>query len=157
MDVQDYYRQVLENDWHEDSEAWAEEELLRLMEVWLEGDQAAAQSESHYVKEVQKRIPGRYIVMLQSSANEHVLDKTIALLQHAHTESEGRIRAEHISPIRSLALGFTATLNNKTVQLVSCLLYVNTSCGKMSVLIYYLPKTSCSGISYHLFHSSYSR
>ena len=126
VNVQEYYRQVLEEqDW---SDAQAEEELARLMQPWndLQGPyggyranvQNNEQSED-VMREVQKPIPGRYIVMLDSSADDSTLDKTIAILQHAHAESEGRIRADHITAMRSLGVGFTATMNSKTVELVS--------------------------------------
>ena len=113
IDVQEYYRQVLGSNWGEDSEARVEEYLIQ-----PQGNQAKVHKQSHVMKILQKPIPGRYIVMLESSANEHVLDKTITLCQNLHTKSEGRIRAEHITPIRSLT-GFTATMNNKAVELVS--------------------------------------
>jgi serine protease len=79
---------------------------------------ADAQNKDVYVKEMQKQIPGRYIVMLDSSADGPMLDKTIAILQQAHRESEGRIRADHITPMRNLGVGFTATMNSKTVELM---------------------------------------
>ena len=112
VDVQEYYRQALANDW--DS---AEEELARLMQP-LSGYGSRAQVQNAEVQEVTKPIPGRYIVMLQSHADDYILDRTIAILQHAHTESEGRIRADHITPMTDMQ-GFTGTLNSKTVELVS--------------------------------------
>ena len=112
VNVQQYYRQVLEEqDWSD-----PEEELARLMHPLNYAD---AQNKDVYVKEMQKQIPGRYIVMLDSSADGPMLDKTIAILQQAHRESEGRIRADHITPMRNLGVGFTATMNSKTVELVS--------------------------------------
>ena len=115
VNVQDYYRQVLE-DW---TDSQREQELARLMQPWNSehiGNQANVQTEN---VEMQKRIPGRYIVMLDSSADGYTLDRTIAILQHAHRQSEGRIRAEHITPMRNLGVGLTATMNSKTVELVS--------------------------------------
>ena len=126
VNVQEYYRQVLEEqDW---SDVDREEELARLMQPWhtggheyFDGGRASVQNQD-MMRDVQKPIPGRYIVMLDSSADSSTLDRTIAILQNAHTESEGRIRADHITAMRSLGVGFTATMNSKTVELVSSLL-----------------------------------
>ena len=111
VDVQDYYRYVLEQDWY------AEPQQDLLASNWG-GDQARIQVEDDYIH-MEKPIPGRYIVMLDASANERMLDHAITVLQQAHVESEGEIRTEHITPIRNLGLGFTATMNNKAVALVS--------------------------------------
>ena len=112
VDVQEYYRQILEEeDWSD-----PEEELARFMHPL---NYANTQTEEASVKEMQKPIPGRYIVMLDSSADGQVLDRTIAVLQRADFESEGRIRADHITPMKNLGVGFTATMNSKTVKLVS--------------------------------------
>ena len=120
VNVQEYYRYVLEEqEWTDDSQI--EYELARLMhpESAFDGSRANVQDGRGNTRDVQKPIPGRYIVMLDSSADSYTLDKTIAVLQRAHTESEGRIRADHITPMRNLGLGFTATMNSKTVELVS--------------------------------------
>lgn len=118
VNVQEYYRQVLENDWSDPREV----ELAHLMRQWNSMDMNAArvqsQGQAYSMREEQKPIRGRYIVMLSSAADEHVLDRTIALLQQAHVESEGRIRTDHITPMRHLGLGFTATMNSKTVELI---------------------------------------
>ena len=120
--VQEYYRYVLEEQgWHDD---WKEQELLlerMLGQEYLQlNEQANLQLEdTDSEKHVQKRIPGRYIVMLDSTADEYTLDRTIEILDQAHRESEGRIRADHITPMRNLGTGFTATMNSKTVELVS--------------------------------------
>ena len=109
VNVQEYYRQVLEEqDWND-----PEEELARFLHPL---NYANTQTKD---VDVQKPIPGRYIVMLDSSADGDMLDRTIAVLQRAHSESEGRIRADHITPMKSLGVGFTATMNSKTVKLVS--------------------------------------
>ena len=115
VNVQEYYRQVLdEQDWND-----PEEELARLMGPFFDGSKVNVQNGGGKDIDVQKPIPGRYIVMLDSSADGDMLDRTIAVLQRAHIESEGRIRADHITPMRSLGVGFTATMNSKTVDLVS--------------------------------------
>ena len=114
VNVQEYYRQILEEEEWSDSQL--EQELARFLQPWKYAD---IQNGESYKPDMQKRIPGRYIVLLDSSANENILDKTIAILQHAHAESKGRLRADHITPMRNLGVGFTATMNSKTVQLVS--------------------------------------
>ena len=115
VNVQEYYRQILEEEeWSDDTEP--EQELARFLQPWKYAD---IQNGESYTTDMQKRIPGRYIVMLDSSANGNILDKTIAILQHAHAESNGRIRADHITPMRNLGVGFTATMNSKAVHLVS--------------------------------------
>ena len=118
VNVQDYYRYVLEEqEWADDSQTNED-----LMYDWnYAGKDANVQIEDTllYTKDLQKPIRGRYIVMLDSSADTYTLDRTIAVLQRAHSESEGRIRAEHITPIRNLGVGFTATMNSKSVELVS--------------------------------------
>ena len=117
VNVQDYYRRVLESGWDE------EEELAYLMrQPWdMYGERAEIQdiSKADSTVEITKRIPGRYIVMLQTHSDDYILDRTIAILQQANAESEGRIRADHITPLRSIGPGFTATMNSKTVELVS--------------------------------------
>ena len=119
VNVQDYYRYVLEEqEWTDDTDP--ETELARLMHPFFDGDSANVQDGARgKAMDREKPIPGRYIVMLDSSADAYTLDRTIAVLQRAHSESEGRIRADHITPIRNLGVGFTATMNSKSVELVS--------------------------------------
>ena len=119
VNVQDYYRYVLEQDWFAEQQHSRQDLLSAIMYEWR-GDQASIQINYNY-KHIQKPIPGRYIVMLDSLADEGMLDHAITVLQRAHEESEGRIRTEHITPIRNLGLGFTATMNSKAVALVSFL------------------------------------
>ena len=118
VNVQDYYRHVLDNDWEE------EQELAYLMrQPWnMYGERAETQdlnSKAGSTVEITKRIPGRYIVMLQTNSDDYILDRTIDILHQAHAESGGRIRADHITPLRNIGPGFTATMNSKTVELVS--------------------------------------
>lgn len=128
VNVQEYYRQALENGWSDEREA----ELARLMQennLWGPVN-ARIQTQGQIMSSTdeQKNIPGRYIVMLNSEADEQVLDRTIALLQQAHVESNGKIRTDHVTPMRHLR-GFTATMCSKTVELVSivlCSLPVNS-------------------------------
>ena len=120
VNVQDYYRYVLEEQGWEDDMSEQELLLSRMLgrAYWNINEQANVQIEDTE-NQMQKRIPGRYIVMLDSSADDYALDRTIEILQDAHRESEGRIRADHITPMRNLGHGFTATMNSKTVELVS--------------------------------------
>ena len=122
VDVQDYYRYVLEQEDWEDEEQDRQEELAALMRSFFtngDGGEVSVQETARKSdKDIQKPIPGRYIVMLDSSAKQQTLDRTIAVLQRANVESEGRIRADHITPLRSLGVGFTATMNSKAVELV---------------------------------------
>ena len=120
VNVQDYYRYVLEEQGWEDDMSEQELLLSRMLgrAYWNINEQANVQIEDTE-NQMQKRIPGRYIVMLDSSADDYALDRTIDILQDAHRESEGRIRADHITPMRNLGHGFTATMNSKTVELVS--------------------------------------
>ena len=112
-DVQEYYRYVLEEqDWEEEPQ----EDRARILHTWR--DRARVQLEDDYTP-IQKPIPGRYIVLLDSSAREETLDRTVAVLERAHSESVGLIRAEHITPMKNLGLGFTATMNTKALALVS--------------------------------------
>jgi subtilisin family serine protease len=92
------------------------------MRSYFHGDTAAVQEGAaapENGKDLEKPIPGRYIVMLDSAADDRTLDRTIAILQRAHAESGGRIRADHITPIRNLGSGFTATMNSKAVELMN--------------------------------------
>ena len=113
VDIQEYYRYVLED------EEWLPEpdqDFARILHAW--SDPATIQLEDDYMH-MQKPIRGRYIVMLDSSAEQETLDRTIAVLQRAHTETGGMIRADHITPLRNIGVGFTATLNSRAVALVS--------------------------------------
>ena len=133
VNVQEYYRYVLDEQEWEDEDRERTQELARLMHYFFDHiggqqdqavDQATAQEGRHVGdRDIQKPIPGRYIVMLDSSADVETLDRTVAVLQRANAESEGRIRAEHIRSIRNLGVGFTATMNSKAVELVSGIFY----------------------------------
>lgn len=129
VNVQAYYREVLEQDWpgYRDNE----EELFNLlhkledvsMQRYLSDDQKASiQEQTAQVLELgvhTKPIKGRYIVMFKPEANDYVLDRTIAILEKANVDSEQRVRATDISTLRNVGKGFIATLNGKTVDLVS--------------------------------------
>ena len=133
VNVQEYYRYVLDEQEWEDEERERTQELARLMHYFFDnlgqGDATVQEGDGGHVgdRDIQKPIPGRYIVMLDSTANVETLDKTVAVLQRAHVESEGRIRAEHITPIRNLGVGFMATMNSKAVELVS-MVFLNGVC-----------------------------
>lgn len=58
--------------------------------------------------------------MFQSdAAGDYLLDRTMAIMQKAHRQSKGRIRASDMHPLRHVGKGFTATLNSKAVELMA--------------------------------------
>lgn len=139
--VQEYYRYVLEEQEWEEEEREHQQELAQLMHSIFnnrfggQGGQATVQEgeRRQEYRDIQKPIPGRYIVMLDSNANSETLDRTVAVLQRTNSESEGRIRAEHITPMRNLG-GFTATMNSKAVELVSEMFTHVCDVGAVSLL-----------------------
>ncbi len=124
VDLQEYYRESLDQGWDEHDKELMH--LLQLLEkVTAQGsvsdeDRASIQDQSHMleVKVDSKPIRGRFIVMLQSDADDYTLDRTIQVLNKANKESNQRIRASEIEPLRHLK-AFVATLNSKTLALVS--------------------------------------
>lgn len=117
VDFQEYYRNVFEQEWEEFEEK--ERELVNKLAT-LQG--ATIQGEGTHTVEIglnTKPIKGRYIVMFQSDADDYVLDRTIEILEKANRESEQRVRATDIHALRNIGKGFTGTLNQKTVNLVS--------------------------------------
>ena len=117
VDYQEYYRDVFEQDWEEYKEK--EKELIDML---TRLQSATIQGEGTHTVEVglhTKPIRGRYIVMFQSEADDYVLDRTIEILEKANRESDRRVRATDIHPLRNIGKGFTATLNSKSVSLVS--------------------------------------
>lgn len=124
VDLQAYYRESLEQGWDAH-----DKELMRLLQILekvtaqgrvSDEDRASIQDESHMleVKVDSKPIRGRFIVMLQSNADDYALDHTIQVLRKANQESNQRIRASDIEALRHVK-GFVATLNSKTLALVS--------------------------------------
>ena len=129
VNVQDYYRGILEQDWpgYQDNELELFNLLHKLemvsMQRQLSDDQKAnIQDETAKVLELgvhSKPIKGRYIVMFKQGANDYVLDRTVAILEKANADSDQRVRATDFSKLRHVGKGFIATLNSKTVDLVS--------------------------------------
>ena len=125
VDIQEHYRKSFEQGWDTH-----DQELMRLLnileKVTAQGgataqDRASIQDETSHLLEVKvdsKPIHGRYIVMLQSDTDDYTLDRTIQVLSKANRESNQRIRASDIQALRHLK-GFVATLNSKTLALVS--------------------------------------
>lgn len=131
VNVQDYYRSVFAQGW--DTIKSNEKELYDLLNtletivqqenVYSNGRNAASIQESA-MEALQlgvhtKPIRGRYMVLFQSSgADDYLLDRTMKILERAHRESRGRVRASDMHPIRHIGKGFTATLNSKALELV---------------------------------------
>ena len=142
VDVQAYYRQVFDQGWDvvtadlgasrpSYDELTDEQEMQRLFKllkkVVAQGelsdkDKASIQEETSHLLEVSvdsKPIPGRYLVMLQDAADDYVLDRTVEVLAKANKDSNQRIRASDFHTLKNVGKGFVATLNKKTVALVS--------------------------------------
>ena len=127
--VQEYYREVLDQNWpnYRDNEKELFNLLHKLedvsMQQYLSDDQKAnIQEQTAKALELgvhTKPIKGRYIVMFKPQANDYVLDRTVAILEKANMDSNQRVRATDISTLRNVGKGFIATLNGKTVELVS--------------------------------------
>lgn len=129
VNVQEYYREVLEQDWpgYRDNERDLFNLLHKLEEVsmqkYLSDDEKAnIQEQTAKVLETgvySKPIKGRYMVMFKPEANDYVLDRTVEILRKANKDSNQRVRATDISTLRHVGKGFIATMNGKTVELVS--------------------------------------
>jgi hypothetical protein len=127
VNVQEYYRSVFSEGWEEYGNR--EKELFSLLNkleaVVDQGYDNRNRVSSQGVENPiefglhTKPIPGRYIVMFQSGADDYTLDRTIAVMQRANLASNMKIRATDMSALRYVGKGFTATLNKKAVQLVS--------------------------------------
>lgn len=131
VNVQAYYRNILEQNWpnYRDNELDLFNLLHKLelvsMQRELSDDQKAnIQDETAKILELgvhTKPIKGRFIVMLQAEANDYVLDRTVSILEKANADSNQRVRATDFAKLRNVGKGFIATLNHKTVDLVSTL------------------------------------
>lgn len=131
VNVQEYYRNVLEQDWpnYHDNELELfnllhKLELVSMQRELTDDQKANIQDETAKVLELgvhSKPIKGRFIVMLQGEANDYVLDRTVAILEKANADSNQRVRATDFTKLRNVGKGFIATLNQKTVDLVSAL------------------------------------
>lgn len=139
VNVQDYYRQVFDQGWDDDDYRHSEKELYKLLGKLEEvveqnyhpnSGRVSSQSSTGSMEfgVDTKPIKGRYIVMFQSGADDYVLDHTIAVMQRASQQSNRKIRATDMHPLRHVGKGFTATLNAKAVELVSvCVLCAKNS------------------------------
>ena len=142
VDVQAYYRQAFDQGWtvaeadfgvskpsyDELTNRQELQDLVKLLKkVAAQGkltdkDKASIQEETAHLLEVSvdsKPIPGRYLVMLQDAADNYVLDRTVEVLAKANRDSNQRIRASDFHTLKNVGKGFVATLNKKTVALVS--------------------------------------
>lgn len=64
-------------------------------------------------------IPGRYLVMLKEDSSDDNLDRVVSVLQLVNTESQGKVAAKDIEPLRHIGKGFTASLGRTAVEAVS--------------------------------------
>lgn len=128
VNIQEYYRAVFDEGW-EDYEDNEQElfNLLGTLEKIVKQDTLSPHAEATAQKLADvlefglhsKPIRGRYIVMFQEGSDDYMLDRTITVLKQANVDSDGRIRATDLHPLRYVGKGFTATLNRKAVDLVS--------------------------------------
>ena len=143
QDIQDYYRDILNEGWEEyDSNERKLQDFLRTIDKVANQDtkyahmsgavpsvlnhpvlQSVLQSsdvqDALFFGTYTKPIMGRYIVALKSDAGESVLKGIVAIMTEASRASEGKVRATDITVLRYAGNGFIATLNNKALELVS--------------------------------------
>lgn len=137
VNVQDYYRSVFSEGWdnYRDNERDLFNILTKLEAVVEQGYKDRNHASSQGVENAiefglhTKPIKGRYIVLFQSGADDYTLDRTIAVMQRANLASNMKIRATDMSPLRYIGKAFTATLNQKAVELVSVCVWGGTYCG----------------------------
>lgn len=130
VNVQSYYKEILEQDWpnYRDNEKDLFNLLHKLEDVSMQrqlSDEQKANIQEQTAKVLElgvhtKPIKGRFIVMFNAKANDYVLDRTIEILKKANLDSDQRVRATDFAPLRNVGKGFVATLNSKSVDLVSC-------------------------------------
>ena len=124
VNVQEYYRQVFNQGW-DDINGKELDQLEKVVEQNYNSnsDRVSSQSSNHSVnlkfRIYTKPINGRYIVMFQSGADNYVLDRTINVMKRANEQSNQKIRATDMHPLRHVGKGFIATLNDEAVNLVS--------------------------------------
>ena len=136
IDIQQYYRDIFEGRWKEDPDHLSPEEqaLLEWVEYKTELGKELTQVEQAYTQElyareeastggiIQKKIKGRYIVMLNSNADNNALNNILKTLEQANSASNQLVGARHIFPVMHMSKGFAATMSSKTAELVSCIL-----------------------------------
>ena len=139
VNLQEYYRRIFEEGWDElvsAQENSGRDQLVQLLHavqaaatqgtVLTNAEKARLTAEAlrlvypsdGVARNLYKKIQGRYIVMLQSTADDYTLDRTIEILQEAHRTSDHRVRVQDVTPFRHIGKGFTATMNSKAVELV---------------------------------------
>jgi hypothetical protein len=104
VDIQQYYREIFENDNWED----------------LDENEVKEQSES--MKVYEKIVPGRYSVIFYQHTPDEIIDKTVTLLKDAHERTDGKLKASHFVHLKHAAKGFFATLSEKLVNVVGFVL-----------------------------------
>jgi subtilisin family serine protease len=100
VDIQQYYREIFENDNWED----------------LDENEVKEQSES--MKVYEKIVPGRYSVIFYQHTPDEIIDKTVTLLKDAHERTDGKLKASHFVHLKHAAKGFFATLSEKLVNVL---------------------------------------
>ncbi len=140
VDIQDYYRSVFSEGWEEPQGEKEKYELLNSLEAIIQQEDSgrAVAQDAVRLGAHSKPIKGRYIVMFQSdAAGDYLLDRTMAIMQRAHRQSQGRIRASDMHALRHVGKGFTATLNSKAVELVRHNYKYNVRTSLLSQLRYH--------------------
>ena len=135
VNVQDYYKETFEQGW--DGYRDNEKDLFNLLKTLETAvsqdkplsklDKATIQKQTAHVLEFSvhsKPIRGRYMVMLQPDADDYILDRTVEVLTKANKDSEQRVRASDIHKLRNVGKVFVATLNSKTLDLVSSYVFI---------------------------------
>lgn len=117
VNMQEYYRSVLDEARESRNRDYLST-LERIVEQGYNLDAATIQSIQN-AEPVSKPVPGRYMVMLQSDTDDRTLDRVMAVMEEATQTSGGKVRATHMTPLRHVGKGLTATLNSQAVELVS--------------------------------------
>ncbi len=144
VNIQDYYRSAFEEGWdnYEDNERKLFNMLNNLESVIQNQgrpqtvEEASAQEKIADIMDFgihTKPIPGRFIVMLQDTADDHNLDQTMSVLEKAHRVSGKKIRFSDMQALRFVGKGFTATMNSLALSLVSNEYYEGEERGKQNI------------------------
>ena len=67
----------------------------------------------------QKAIKGRYIVFLKDDVTDERLNHVVNVLRNAHIETNGKFMTDHLQLLRYVGKGFTATLGQNVIRIVS--------------------------------------
>ena len=111
QDIQTYYSEVFDS-----NDGWVQGGPGAKTNVKAQSLEGVDDTKS---KVLQKAIEGRYIVNLDATSTDHVLDRMVHVLKLATSATKQGLRADHIGTFRHTGKGFTATLNKNMVELVS--------------------------------------